>query len=294
MKGKKIAISIIGVSILLGGCSFMGQSDEEEKKVDDGTTPVAEYEGQGFIFVDGDKSKDIVEKNEAEIKKRAIKYMKDTYKTDVKVNNVVPARDAAVVMVEAEEPIEFHTSVIVGLDMQKKELDPPGSVRSEEGKVEFAIQSALYEKAYTNEFNNLDTLTNEMAEKYRLQGYNSIAFDKTQSVGGENKFFFVSVNKDFNDVLNAYLDNPYISSEEVKKLFSNSEATSENINIVCRFFNIADGLPEQKTVNQISDKIKETKNLPSGTYLVDIYKNFIVDRVGLPDGESTSADEFQK
>ncbi|SQC70612.1 Uncharacterised protein [Listeria fleischmannii subsp. fleischmannii] len=51
MNGKKIAISIISLSILLGGCSFMGQSDEKEKKADDGTTPVAEYKGQGFILL---------------------------------------------------------------------------------------------------------------------------------------------------------------------------------------------------------------------------------------------------
>lgn len=72
---------------------------------------------------------------------------------------MVLARDAAVVMVEAEEPIQFHTSVIVGLDMQKKELDPPSFVRSEEGEVEGAIISGLYARAYKEEFERLDAFT---------------------------------------------------------------------------------------------------------------------------------------
>nr|WP_254259878.1 DUF1672 family protein [Listeria fleischmannii] len=94
--------------------------------------------------------------------------MKDTYKTNVKVNNVVPARDAAVVMVEAEEPIEFHTSVIVGLDMQKKELDPLPNVWSEEGKVESGIISGLYVKAYEEEFKRLDVFTKKRSRKIQL------------------------------------------------------------------------------------------------------------------------------
>lgn len=51
-----------------------------------------EYVGQGYSFVDGNKSAERVKKHEEEIKQVAIDYMKTKYKTDVKVNNVVPAR----------------------------------------------------------------------------------------------------------------------------------------------------------------------------------------------------------
>ncbi|WP_088816370.1 MULTISPECIES: DUF1672 family protein [Listeria] len=291
MKGKKIAISIIGVSILLGGCSFMGQSDEKEKKVDDGTTPVAEYEGQGFIFVDGDKSKDIVEKNEAEIKKRAIKYMKDTYKTDVKVNNVVPARDAAVVMVEAEEPIEFHTSVIVGIDPRSKELN---NTRSEEGKVESGIVSGLYAKAYKEKFVHLDTFAEKEAKENNLQGLNQATIDKTQASGYEQIYYFVPLGGDFTTVYDAYMKNPNISVDQLQVLFSNENSKIEEMDIAIRYFNIGQGLPNQEIVNKIGENLKKEEGLPKGNYNIIIYKNFLVDRVGQPNGDDVRIEGIEK
>ncbi|WP_040504860.1 DUF1672 family protein [Listeria fleischmannii] len=297
MNGKKIAISIISLSILLGGCSFMGQSDEKEKKADDGTTPVAEYKGQGFIFVDGDKSKEIVEKNAAEIKKRAIAYMKDTYKTNVKVNNVVPARDAAVVMVEAEEPIEFHTSVIVGLDMQKKELDPSPNVWSQDGVVEGAIVSGLYAKAYKEEFIQLDSFTANEAKKYDLEGYNQKSIDKTQAGGYEQRFYYISVSSlEFPTVYKAYLQNNNLSndSELLRSLFLKDNPDFSNVSISCRYFFKSKGLPKQEEVDKMREDLNLSKGLPKGLYSIDVYKNFIVNRVGLPNGDSTRAQELQK
>ncbi|EUJ43633.1 lipoprotein [Listeria fleischmannii FSL S10-1203] len=273
----------------------MGNSDEKEKKADDGTTPVAEYEGQGFIFVDGDKSKDIVEKNEAEIKKRAIAYMKDTYKTNVKVNNVVPARDAAVVMVEAEEPIEFHTSVIVGLDMQKKELDPAGSVHSQEGEVESAIVSGLYAKAYEAEFKRLDTISSELANEYNFEGIKQIAIDKTHASGYEQKYYFVSISSlDFPKVYQAYIENTNITSVALQNLFMEVENAGEKIDIPLTYFNNKKGLPEQDIVDTMGEELKKISGLPTGTYTIEVYKNFIVNRVGLPNGDSTDTAEIQK
>lgn len=74
-----------------------------EEKAQKGTTPVQNYVGQGFSFVDGNKSAERVKQNEEEIKQKAIEYVKTKYKTNVKVNNVVSARNAAIVMVECEE-----------------------------------------------------------------------------------------------------------------------------------------------------------------------------------------------
>ncbi len=269
----------------------MGQSDEKEKKIDDGTTPVAEYKGQGFRLVDGDKSKEIVEKNEAEIKKRAIAYMKDTYKTDVKVNNVVPARDAAVVKVEAEEPIQFHTSVIVGLDMQKKKLDPPGNVYSQEGEVEGAIISGLYVKAYQAEFGKLDAFVEKEAKKYNLQGFNQIAIDKTQSSGYEQSYYFVPAGGEFKTVYETYLKNPTVSSIELQELFAKE---TEKMYIAIHYFNISDGLPEQKVADEIGKDLKKEEGLPKATYSMSIFKNFIVNRVGQPDGENIETGDIQK
>lgn len=272
----------------------MNHSDEKEKKADDGTTPVADYKGQGFYLVDGDKSEPIVKKNEAEIKKRAIAYMKDKYKTNVKVNNVVPARDAAVVMVEAEEPIQFHTSVIVGFDMQKKELDPLPNVWSEEGEVEGAIVGGLYAKAYKQEFEKLDTFTKMIAENNGLQGYNNLTIEKTHANGYEKSNFFITTSIDFKKTYEAYLANTNITEDKLRALFLTEDPKFEHTHMVCNFFTKKDKLPPNEEVEKIGSKIKRNSALPKGKYDIVIYKNFIVNRVGLPNGDNISVEDIQK
>lgn len=264
----------------------------EQEKAQEGTTPVQDYVGQGFSFVDGEKSAERVKKDEEKIKQEAINYMKNTYKTDVKVNNVVPARNAAVVMVESEEPIQFHTYVIVGLILNKDEV---GNARSDEGEVEKAIVGGLYAKAYEEEFKNLDVFAEKIAKENNLLGMRAEAIDKTASDGYTSNYYFLSIFAlDYPSVYNAYLENPKISAEELKKLFEKDDSTSKNISIPMKFFVRGNKLPEQGIADNLANEIKQEEGIPKGRYAVLIYKNFIVDRVGLPDGESVDVEGIIK
>ncbi|EDK4068466.1 hypothetical protein GGC09_06935 [Listeria monocytogenes] len=288
---KKKIIGLLASLLLLGGCFNMNEKTEQEK-VQEGTTPVQEYVGQGFSFVDGDKSAERVKKHEEEIKQEAINYMKNTYKTDVKVNNVVPARNAAVVMVESEEPIQFHTYVIVGLILNKDEV---GNARSDEGEVEKAIVGGLYAKAYEEEFKNLDVFAEKIAKENNLLGMRAEAIDKTASDGYTSNYYFLSIFAlDYPSVYNAYLENPKISAEELKKLFEKDDPTSKNISMPMKFFVRGNKLPEQGVADNLANEIKQEEGIPKGRYAVLIYKNFIVDRVGLPDGESVDVEGIIK
>ncbi|EAC7885146.1 DUF1672 family protein [Listeria monocytogenes] len=288
---KKKIIGLLASLLLLGGCFNMNEKTEQEK-VQEGTTPVQDYVGQGFSFVDGDKSAERVKKHEEEIKQEAINYMKNTYKTDVKVNNVVPARNAAVVMVESEEPIQFHTYVIVGLILNKDEV---GNARSDEGEVEKAIVGGLYAKAYEEEFKNLDVFAEKIAKENNLLGMRAEAIDKTASDGYTSNYYFLSIFAlDYPSVYNAYLENPKISAEELKKLFEKDDPTSKNISMPMKFFVRGNKLPEQGVADNLANEIKQEEGIPKGRYAVLIYKNFIVDRVGLPDGESVDVEGIIK
>lgn len=117
---EKIILSLFAAVFLLSGCFNMKEQTAEEK-AQKGTTPVQDYIGQGYSFVDGNKSAERVKKHEEEIKQEAINYMKTKYKTDVKVNNVVPARNGAVVIVESETPVQFTTSVTVKFILNRKD-----------------------------------------------------------------------------------------------------------------------------------------------------------------------------
>lgn len=291
---KKVIVLLTGL-LLLGGCfNINGKTEQEkaQKKAQEGTTPVQDYVGQGYSFVDGNKSAERVKKHEEEIKQEAINYMKDTYKTDVKVNNVVPARNAAVVVVESEESIQFHTSVIVGKVINKED---EWLARSNEGEVEKAIIGGLYAKAYEAEFRHLDTFAKKLAKENDLLGLRDEAIDKTATEGyTSNHYFIVAMDVYYPSVYNAYLANQGISAEELRKLFQKDDPMYEHISIPMEFYSKENTLPKQKIADDLAEKLKQEKGLPRGNYMITMYKNFIVNRVGLPDGEFVGVEDITK
>ncbi|MBF2493070.1 DUF1672 family protein [Listeria welshimeri] len=289
---KKKVIGLLASLLLLGGCFNLNEKTEQEK-AQEGTTPVQDYVGQGFSFVDGDKSAERVKKHEEEIKQEVINYIKTKYKTDVKVNNVVPARNGAVVIVESEAPIQFTTSVIVKFILNKK--DEIGSGTSNEGEIEQAIIGGLYAKVYEEEFKNLDEVSEKLAKKYDLEGYTQDALEKTSPHGYQGKYYFVTLGfSDYLSVYNAYLANPEISTDDLRALFIKDDPTSKNMSIPIAFFSKEDKLPEQKLADDLAEELKQEKGLPKGSYDIRVYKNHIVNRVGLPDGESIDVEEITK
>ncbi|EAE1301592.1 DUF1672 family protein [Listeria monocytogenes] len=293
---KKKIIGLLAGLLLLGGCFNMNEKTERGKaqeKAQEGTTPVQDYVGQGYSFVDGDKSAERVKKHEEEIKQEAINYMKTKYKTDVKVNNVVPARNGAVVIVESEAPIQFTTSVVVKFLLNNK--DEIGSGTSDEGAVEQAIVGGLYAKAYEEEFKHLDEVTEKLASKNDLEGFTQEALDKTSPSGHQGKYYFITaINDDYLSVYNAYLNNTQISSKELQALFIKDDPTSKNMTIVVNYFSKNDKLPKQAVVDNLADEFQKESNLPRGFYPINLFKNLIVNRVGLPDGEHIQAEVFIK
>ncbi|MBC1571742.1 DUF1672 family protein [Listeria sp. FSL L7-1426] len=288
---KKIILSLSATLFLLSGCFNMNEQTAEEK-AQKGTTPVQNYVGQGYSFVDGNKSAERVRKHEEKIKQEAINYMKDTYKTEVKVNNVVPARNAAVVMVEGVKPIQFHTSVIVGKVINK---EGEWLARSNEGEVEKAIIGGLYAKAYEAEFRHLDTFAKKLAKENDLLGLRDEAIDKTAAEGyTSNHYFIVAMDVYYPSVYNAYLANQGISAEELRKLFQKDDPMYERVSIPMEFYSKENTLPKQKIADDLAEKLKQEKGLPKGSYDIRVYKNSIVNRVGLPEGDNVKVEEIAR
>ncbi|MBC1814245.1 DUF1672 family protein, partial [Listeria booriae] len=206
---------------------------------------------------------------------------------------VVPARNGAVVIVESEAPIQFTTSVIVKFVLNKK--DEIASGTSNEGEVEQAIVGGLYAKAYEKEFHHLDEFAEQLAKRYDLEGYTEEALDKVSPKGYQGKYYFVTVGyDDYLSAYNAYLGNPHISAEELRSLFTKDDPTSENMTVVMNFFSKEDKLPKQKVVDNLAEEFQQESNLPKGEYPINLFKNFIVNRVGLPDGKNVSVDGIIK
>lgn len=173
--------------------------------------------------------------------------------------------------------------------------DEIGSGTSDEGAVEQAIIGGLYAKAYEAEFHHLDEFAEELAEKYDLVGYTEEALDKTLPFGYQGKYYFVTLGYiNYLSVYNAYLTNPKISANDLRTLFRKDDSTGEKMTIAMRFFMEGNQLPEQEFVDNIAEEVLQEPNLPEASYPITIYKNFIVNRVGLPNGENIDVEGVTK
>lgn len=294
MKKGVFLVGIV-VCLILGGCSFMDAKSNDEKTKKE--VAVQDYVGQGFIFIDGDKTKEIVTENKDTISQYAIDYFTEKYKMDVKVNNVVPARNASVVMLQSKQEPKFNTSVIVSVDTHKKKvLD---TVTSEKGNVEEDIQTALYAMAYENEFVNLDDFVKKMSEKYGFIGLTDEAVNKTRSSGYVTKYYYLNILTDFaTDISQLYISNPHMTKESLKQLFEKKENLQNQIGIVIELYTKDDTPADKNKVNEIIESLKGAKGLPRGTYSVLVNGNLIDGASGHAIGDSVgtsiAVDEITK
>lgn len=96
------------------------------------------------------------------------------------------------------------------------------------------------------------------------------------------------------NVYNAYLANQGISAEELRKLFEKDDPKYEHVSVPMEFYSKENNLPEQKLADDLAEELRKEKGLPKGIYETTVYKNHIVNRVGLPDGENIDVEEIIK
>ncbi|UAC48162.1 DUF1672 domain-containing protein [Bacillus aquiflavi] len=131
---KKILTFSVGMSLLLGGCFNMDNTNHktnkakneqtketpEEKYAREHYVPVQEYTGQGYTLRNGEKTDKIAKAHRDEIDKAVKKFFLDNYKTEVIVHNVVGAVDGASVFVESVGEPHFYTYAIVPIDIDEE------------------------------------------------------------------------------------------------------------------------------------------------------------------------------
>lgn len=284
---KIFTITIMALALTLGGCGEMNKPEKEKQVLE--TTPVQDYVGQGYIFQGGKSTEKFVEAHEKQIGDAAKVYLKQEFGIDVKVNNVVPARLAAVVLVSSEETPEFYTSVTVFLN-EKDEEHPVASVRAEEGAVENAIVSGLYKMAYADELAKIDTFVDGVSEKYQVRGMREEAIPQTATGGFTSPYYYISTSAlNFPKVYEAFKINPRISADEIKQLFveSDIDPKADTLSINLQLFMSKKGeKADQKIADSVIKGFKKVEGLPRGTYAVFLYGNEIVDWNGMGEGQS--------
>ncbi|MEH7107145.1 DUF1672 family protein [Bacillus sp. JJ1764] len=257
----------------------MSNETVDKKNAEDGYMPVQDYIGQGYSFNYGEKTGEFAKKHRQKIIDKVHHFFMEKYGLNVTVHSLVGAKNAVVAFVESKQNPKFHTSVIVGVDLQNNKV---GDVGAYEGKVEGAITSGLYVMAYEKEFQNLDEFCEQIAEKYPVIGMRIEAVNNTMDSGYTTQYYYTSTSQlIYPNAYDAFVKKTNSSNQDYRNLIEEKTFKKNDMLISLTFYmKKKHSLPDQKVANEIIELFKQKQGLPPGTYGIFVQSNDILKRTG--------------
>ena len=279
MKFKRSVI-IMMMLFLLGSCSLMPNKADEKKQAEASEyMPVQDYTGQGYSFDNGEETGKFANQHRKQIVEKVKQYFRQKYHLDITVHQIYGATDAAVVFVESKKDPKFHTSVIVGIDLENKKI---GDVGAYEGSVEGAITTGLYVMAYKKEFQKLDAFCTAITKEYPVIGRTKEAVDHTVDSGYATPYYYLNTTHlEFLKAYKSFLNNPKTTGQNLKKQIEDQKFVPDNMIIELTFYmRKKHEHPDKTLVNKIKDELKKQKDFPPGEYSISVNSNDILMRTG--------------
>ncbi|AJH78540.1 hypothetical protein BF29_3079 [Heyndrickxia coagulans DSM 1 = ATCC 7050] len=255
------------------------KADEKKQAEASAYIPVQDYTGQGYSFDNGEETGEFAKQHRNEIIEKVKQYFKQKYHLDITVHQIYGATDAAVVFAESKKDPKFHTSVIVGIDLENKKI---GDVGAYEGSVEGAITTGLYVMAYEKEFQKLDDFCTAITKEYPVIGRTKEAVDNTVDSGYATPYYYLNTTHlEFLNSYKSFLNNPKINGQSLKKLIEDQKFISDNMIIEMTFYmRKKHENPDRTPVDKIKDELKKQKDFPPGEYSISVNSNDILMRTG--------------
>ncbi|UXH43324.1 DUF1672 domain-containing protein [Rossellomorea vietnamensis] len=277
-KYKKSICGMIGLSLLLGAC--LNKKDETNGPYKDTYVRVQEYDGDGYVLRGGEEADKIAEEKSKEVKEAVKDFFMETYKTDVKVHNIVGNVDGATVFVESTGPVHFYNSAIVSMDLSEKKVR---DVSSLDGDIEGNIQGGLYRLLFKEEFQELDQYLSEIVSGNPVVGKTEKSLQNVGGSGYMTPYYYLSVPPDDEATLpvyEAYLQDPDTPVSKLKPLFSRVDFSAEDYTITIQLYMEKEQAePDKKLFNQIKKDLKAMDSIPKGNYNIFINDNLINEKV---------------
>jgi hypothetical protein len=284
----KILLRSVGISMMLGGCLDMNSANnnQDSEKVketqaspsSDTIASVQEYTGEGYALPYGKETDKIAEANRDQIEEAAIKFFREKYKTDVKVHNMVGARNGATVFVESAGEPHFYTYAVVPIDEEEKKV-MADQLWADEFQVENAIKGGLYHMIFNEEFRSLDEYFGSLEEEGQVTGK---TIEALQNVGGHGfmtPYYFIALTSKeeaIKPVYDLYISNPGESVQNLRNAYEESLFESKNFKInIQLFMSDKQAKPSQDLFDQVTKELEEMNSIPKGTYSFSLNDNFI-------------------
>ncbi|HFN9411729.1 TPA: DUF1672 domain-containing protein [Staphylococcus aureus] len=258
---------ILIATILLSGCSTTNNKSNNETKSVPEEMEASKYVGQGFQPPAEKDAIEFAKKHRKEFEKVGEQFFKDNFGLKVKATNVVGKDDGVEVYVHCDDHgIVFNAS----LPLYKDAIHQKGSMRSNDMSMMVGtVLSGFEYRAQKEKYDNLYKFFKENEKKYQYTGFTNKAINKTQNVGYQNEYFYITyLSRNLKEYRKYY--EPLIRKNDKEFKEGMQRARKElnytaNTDAVSTLFSTKKNFTKDNTVDdviELSNKLKDKPNMP--------------------------------
>ncbi|HCW8457847.1 TPA: DUF1672 domain-containing protein [Staphylococcus aureus] len=272
---KKIIGSVLTTTLILGGCSAMENESNKDTNTETKSVPeemeASKYVGQGFQPPAEKDAIEFAKKHRKEFEKVGEQFFKDNFGLKVKATNVVGKDDGVEVYVHCEDHgIVFNAS----LPLYKDAIHQKGSMRSNDNGDDMSMMvgtvlSGFEYRAQKEKYDNLYKFFKENEKKYQYTGFTKEAINKTQNVGYQNEYFYITyLSRNLKEYRKYYEPLIHKNDKEFKEGMQQARKELDytaNTDAVSTLFSTKKNFTKDNTVDdviELSNKLKEKPNMP--------------------------------
>ncbi|NFW87908.1 DUF1672 domain-containing protein [Staphylococcus aureus] len=262
---------ILIATILLSGCSTTNNESNNETKSVPEEMEASKYVGQGF---QPPAEKDAIEfskKHKDKIAKRGEQFFMDNFGLKVKATNVVGSGDGVEVFVHCDDhDIVFNASI----PFDKSIIESDSSLRSEDKGDDMStlvgtVLSGFEYRAQKEKYDNLYKFLKENEKKYQYTGFTKETINKTQNVGYQNEYFYITyLSRNLKEYRKYYEPLIHKKDKEFKEGMQRARKElnyTANTDVVSTLFSTKKNFTKDNTVDdviELSNKLKDKPNMP--------------------------------
>ncbi|MBR9468505.1 DUF1672 domain-containing protein [Staphylococcus aureus] len=272
---KKFIGSVLATTLILGGCSMMENESSKDTNTETKSVPeemeASKYVGQGFQPPAEKDAIEFAKKHRKEFEKVGEQFFKDNFGLKVKATNVVGKDDGVEVYVHCEDHgIVFNAS----LPLYKDAIHQKGSMRSNDNGDDMSMMvgtvlSGFEYRAQKEKYDNLYKFFKENEKKYQYTGFTKEAINKTQNVGYQNEYFYITyLSRNLKEYRKYYEPLIHKNDKEFKEGMQRARKElnyTANTDVVSTLFSTKKNFTKDNTVDdviELSNKLYNFKNKP--------------------------------
>ncbi|HDE7782245.1 TPA: DUF1672 domain-containing protein [Staphylococcus aureus] len=272
---KKFIGSVLTTTLILGGCSMMENESSKDTNTETKSVPeemeASKYVGQGFQPPAEKDAIEFAKKHRKEFEKVGEQFFKDNFGLKVKATNVVGKDDGVEVYVHCEDHgIVFNAS----LPLYKDAIHQKGSMRSNDNGDDMSMMvgtvlSGFEYRAQKEKYDNLYKFFKENEKKYQYTGFTKEAINKTQNVGYQNEYFYITyLSRNLKEYRKYYEPLIHKNDKEFKEGMQRARKElnyTANTDVVSTLFSTKKNFTKDNTVDdviELSNKLKDKPNMP--------------------------------